>query len=142
PTSCSGERLRSEPRHRSPHMMVDQASAARRDKAIVSMQRRLQASSARYVAFATGIVMLTPIVVMLAVILGMHAAAATPPGPTDSPRLGALVHLQGGALALLPNARADAASPPPLLVLLHGAGQNPMQMIERFSNDPDASGAV
>ncbi len=64
----------------------------------------------------------------------MIGAASVPP-----PRL---LALPDGAVARIPPSPPDPAAPPPLIVLLHGAGQTPQDMLARFGDDADAAGAV
>jgi phospholipase/carboxylesterase len=50
--------------------------------------------------------------------------------------------LPNGAMALIPALPPLDAQPPALIILLHGAGQTPGDMIARFAADPDCADAV
>lgn len=52
------------------------------------------------------------------------------------------IELPNGALASLPSVATVSGSKPRLIVLLHGAGQTPDDMLARFSDDPDCADAV
>lgn len=83
--------------------------------------------------------MLTPLAASLAMFLNVQAAAADPSDQYTAPGSGTMMQLHDGAIAYLPSARGGRTIPPSLIVLLHGAGQNPVQMIERFANDRDTA---
>lgn len=63
------------------------------------------------------------------------SVGAQPSAPGGRQRL----ELPGGALASLP---ASGTAAPALIVLLHGAGQGPSEMVVRFEGDPDCADAV
>lgn len=52
------------------------------------------------------------------------------------------VQLPDAAIASIPAHRRDIAALPPLIVLLHGAGQSATQMIDRFARDAACADAV
>jgi phospholipase/carboxylesterase len=67
-------------------------------------------------------------------------ASATVAAPVGHSRV--TLSLPDAAIASIPAARSDVVSLPPLIVLLHGAGQSPEQMIDRFAADPGCADAV
>jgi phospholipase/carboxylesterase len=53
-----------------------------------------------------------------------------------------IIELPDNAVASLPVADPHQPAIPALIILLHGAGQTPMQMISQFAGDPDCADAV
>jgi predicted esterase len=80
------------------------------------------------------------LLVLLAVCACPSVGAAQQGASTLAGR--AMVQLPDQAVASIPRLRSGAVSARPLIVLLHGAGQTPEQMIARFASDPDCVDAV
>jgi phospholipase/carboxylesterase len=80
----------------------------------------------------------------LAGAFGLAVAAESPVWAATTSLLprGALIRLPDGAVASLPVDRAASDRQPPLVVLLHGAGQRPEEMIALIENDAACADAV
>ncbi len=85
------------------------------------------------------------LVLLAGSLLSFCGVVAQVPSPTARAQLAylrSIRDLQEGALASIPAPRVQGAPLPPLVVLLHGAGQSPEQMISRFAETPGCEDAI
>jgi phospholipase/carboxylesterase len=110
---------------------------------VTNCRARLDRAMRPQIRRADGLLMMTAVLrALMVVFFGVAFASA---GAEERAIVSAerrILALPDGAMAALPALGGDQTSLPPLIILLHGAGQTAADMIARFTSNPDCATAV